>query len=97
MERGWKNFKEHDRKRLQCLEQSVSKDVNNLLLRTQKEIEGVRRENIHGLREYLNPQEQTVGISQDSRPLLPVMPPHAVVHMQTHFHLGTPLSSALAT
>ena len=67
MERGWKNFKEHDRKRLQCLEQSVSKDVNNLLLRTQKEIEGVRRENIHGLREYLNPQEQTVGISQDSR------------------------------
>lgn len=57
MERGWENFKEHDRKSLPFLEQSVSKDVN-LLLRTQKEIEGVRKENIYGLREYLNPQEQ---------------------------------------
>lgn len=38
MGRGWKNFKEHDRKSLQCLEQFVSKGINNVRLRTRKEM-----------------------------------------------------------
>lgn len=60
--RGWKNVEEHDRKSLDCLEQTVSRklDANNCANEDSEGSEKHSRENINCLRLYLNHHEQIV-------------------------------------
>ena len=62
MSRSWKNVEQHDRKSLDCLEQTVSRnlDTNNSTNEDSEGNEKHRRENINCLRLYLNHHEQIV-------------------------------------
>ena len=62
MSRGWKYFEKHDRKSLNCLEQTARRnmDVKDCASEFSEGIRGHCGENKRHLREHLNHQKQTV-------------------------------------